>query len=275
MSVFTLTSCTFVEDVVIDDEGAINYVQRIDMPQMAALMNSADIDEKIEMNQISNTEYNYLEFIDLLISKGGEKTANKLKDYSMYKEDLKALNFIKFRLDLRDNFAIEIINRAKSVDEFNANSQISEDVFTSIIAKEEERKLQEKLAQPVGKKAKKKKKKEVEEENNLFGDNPFSNFSSMKYAYDGKSFSKSIDEEKFLKDYDTTDLETEEEKNIYFGMLKQIKFKYKYTFPKRIKSLSIEDAMFTQDGKSFTKEYSLEDLINKPSVGDFTVVLED
>lgn len=271
-----MVSCTITEDVVINEDGAINYVQRIDIPQMAALMNSADIDEKIEMNQISNTEYTYLEFYKILKEKGGEKAGQVFSDFSKYENQLKAVDFIKMRFDLRDNFAIEIINRANSVDEFNSNSLILEKTFSDIKNQYEIDREAEKAAELASaKKKKKKKKKDDIEEVEPKMESPFSNFSSMKYSYDGKSFSKSIDAEKFLEDYNTDDLETDEEKNIYYGMLKQFKFKYKYTFPRRIKNLSIEDAMLTKDGKSFVKEFSIEELIKNPTFGNFTVELED
>lgn len=33
--------------------------------------------------------------------------------------------------------------------------------------------------------------------------------------------------------------------------------------------------MFTADGKSFVKEYTLEEILNAPHLGDFKVELED
>ena len=73
-----------------------------------------------------------------------------------------------------------------------------------------------------------------------------------------------------LSDYDS-----EEDKQLALSMIKQIKYKYKYTFPKKIKSLSIQDAMFTSNGKSFVVEYSLYDVLNNPEILNFEVVLED
>ena len=273
----TITSCTIAEEVVVTDNGGVDYVQKIEMPQMAAMMGAADMDEKIEMNQISNTEFTYLEFLEKMQSMGSNKAPKNLKDYSIYKEDLNAIDFVKFRLDMRDNFAFEVINRAKSIEEFNSNSTVIENTFAVISDKEKARIEAEKLAEESKKKKKKKKKGEEEGSpfDELFSDNPLSNFSSMKFAFDGKTFSKIIDPEKYLKDYNTDDLETEEEKQIFASMMKQMKFKYKYTFPRKIKSVDVKDAMFTSDGKSFIKEYSLDELIKDPTLGNFNVELED
>ncbi|QTV05378.1 hypothetical protein [Faecalibacter bovis] len=273
----TITSCTIAEEVVVTETGGVDYVQKIEMPQMAAMMGAVDMDEKIEMNQISNTEFTYLEFLEKMQTMGSKKSANNLKDFSIYKDELDAIDFVKFRLDMRDNFALEVINRSKSVDEFNSNSVIIENTFATISQKEKARIEAVKLAEESKKKKKKKKKNQEEGSpfDELFSDNPLSNFSSMKYAFDGKTFSKTIDSEKYLKDYQSEEFETEEEKQMFAGMMKQMKFKYKYTFPRKIKSVNIEDVMFTSDGKSFIKEYSLDQLIGDPALGNFKVELED
>lgn len=55
--IVSLTSCTMTEEVTVNEKGEVEYLQKIDMPQFAAMMNSSDLDEKIEKNLISNTEY--------------------------------------------------------------------------------------------------------------------------------------------------------------------------------------------------------------------------
>ncbi|WP_334126760.1 hypothetical protein [Empedobacter brevis] len=270
LAIVSLTSCTMTEEVTVNEKGEVEYLQKIDMPQFAAMMNSSDLDEKIEKNLISNTEYTYLDFMKMIEEVGGQKTKDKFSKFSIYKDELAAIDFLKLRLDLRDKFAIEVINRSSSVDEFNEKSVIIEKVFGEIKLKEEQRILTES-----SQKKRKKRKAKLENETPLFSDNPMGTITSARFFYDGKTFSKSIDSEKFSNDFHTNDLSTEEEKQMFFGMLKQIKFKYKYTFPKKIKSLNLADAMFTADGKSFVKEYTLEEILNAPHLGDFKVELED
>ncbi|WP_413533757.1 hypothetical protein [Empedobacter brevis] len=265
----SLSSCTISEEVIVNEKGEFDYLQKIDIPQIGAMMNSIDMDDKIQMNQISNNEYSYYEFVQLLQEKGGEKVRNKTKKFDLYQDDLSAIDFFKFRLDLRDKFAIEMINKSKSAEEFNSNSKIIEETFATIKEKDEKRIIDE-LSQ---KKRKRKSKQSVEEP--LFVDNPLALMTTSSYTYDGKSFSKTIDAEKFSKDFKEQSFDNDQERANYLGMLKQIKFKYKYTFPRKIKSLSIPDAMFTSDGKTFIKEYTLDEIINNPSLGNFKVELED
>lgn len=49
----------------------------------------------------------------------------------------------------------------------------------------------------------------------------------------------------------------------------------KYTFPKKIKKISAENALFSQDGKTFTLEVSFLDMMKDPKILDLEVELED
>ncbi|WP_322969804.1 hypothetical protein [Faecalibacter sp. LW9] len=273
-SIFLVTSCTINENVTVSEQGEIEYVQRIEIPQVAAMMGALSDEDKIQFNQISNSEHNYLDFIMSLQSFGETKTTSEMEKYMLYKEELHAIDFIKFRLDLRDNFAFEIINRSKSADDFNQKNTIIEEVFDQIKLKENAR-VEAELAAETPKQRKKRLKK-GEEIESIFGDNPLSGLSSMSYAYDGKTFKKNIDAVKYLKgaSMDET-FKTEEEKAMMNSMLKQMKFKTKYTFPRKIKSVNVQDAMLTADGKSFVVEYTLEQILNRPEITDFEVILED
>ena len=67
----------------------------------------------------------------------------------------------------------------------------------------------------------------------------------------------------------------EENRNLLMTMLSQYKVNFKYTFASPIKNISIEDALFSVDRKTFSKEYSLIELLNEPELNNFTVELED
>ncbi|SHL17019.1 hypothetical protein SAMN05443634_106231 [Chishuiella changwenlii] len=267
-------SCSVTEEVLISETGAIDYVEIIDIPQMGALLNKADLDEKIQINQISNAEYSYLDFMQLLEEMGSKKNKGKFEKYKLYKTELSKIDFFKFRLDMRDKFTVEIINRSKSVDEFNAQSKLVDNTFKEIKLREDER-IEANKNTALTKR--KKKKKNAVEEKNPFSDNPFSMSTGFDYSFDGKNFTKKIDVERYLNNFHSDDSSEEEEgeKLMLLGMMKKIKYKYKYTFPRKIKSLSLKDAMFTADGKSFIMEYSLSDIIDNPELANFEVELED
>ena len=280
IGVLTVSSCTVSEDVIIRENGNVEFIQKMEFPELASFMGLASMEEKIEMNQISNQEFNYIDFIKQLENfETSVLPSNKNNQYSIYEEDLKAIDFLKFKLDLRDNFAFEFINRAKSVDEFNANSIIIDSTFARIKAKEDIRikELQEKKAlEEIGKKKKKKKKNDEFEEIDepLFNQDEFSNFTNVTLSYDGNVFSKVIDSKKILEKLNDENYKTEDPAALE-GMLKQVKYKIKYTFPKKIKSINYNDAMFSQDGKTFVKEFSVSDILKNPEILNLKVVLEN
>lgn len=105
--------------------------------------------------------------------------------------------------------------------------------------------------------------------------NPFSAFgdggaSNLKYEYDGKTFKRVAK---------ITDKETYEKLSDSLGqmaaMMGSSKYKLNYHFPKPIKSVSNESAMFSADRKSFTVEFDFMDYIMDPEALNLEVVLED
>lgn len=105
--------------------------------------------------------------------------------------------------------------------------------------------------------------------------NPFSSFgsdesTSLDYNYDGKTFkrtAKIIDKEAYKQVTDSLG-----QMAMMFG---SSTYKLNYHFPKRIKSVSNDNAMFSDDRKSFTVEFGFMDYITDPEALNLEVVLED
>lgn len=105
--------------------------------------------------------------------------------------------------------------------------------------------------------------------------NPFSAFgkegaTEMEYSFKGNVFkrtAKVVDEEQYKQMVDSIG-----EMAMMFGTSK---YKLNYHFPRKIKSVSNEDAMFSQDGKSFVLEYGFMDYLADPKIFNIEVVLED
>lgn len=107
------------------------------------------------------------------------------------------------------------------------------------------------------------------------GDNPFSSFgadgsTNLDYNYDGKTFkriAKIVDKEAHKQVTDSLG-----QMAIMFG---SSTYKLNYHFPKRIKSVSNEKALFSDDRKSVTVEYGFIDYLSNPEALNLEVVLED
>ncbi|MFI0430517.1 hypothetical protein [Mariniflexile sp. HMF6888] len=105
--------------------------------------------------------------------------------------------------------------------------------------------------------------------------NPFSSFggdgtTELDYNYDGKIFKRTariIDKEAYKQVTDSLG-----QMAMMFG---SSTYKLNYHFPKPIKSVSNETAMFSSDRKSFTVEFDFMDYIANPEALNLEVVLED
>ena len=59
------------------------------------------------------------------------------------------------------------------------------------------------------------------------------------------------------------------------AFMSSMKYKLKYTFPRRIKSISVDDARFSLDGKTVEFEKTFVEYLKDPDVLDFEVELEN
>ncbi len=86
-----------------------------------------------------------------------------------------------------------------------------------------------------------------------------SNNIDISYAFTKKKFVRKvtiIDQEKFDKEKETISQEV--------SLLSGSVYRLKYVFPKKIKSVSVENAMISQDQKTVIIEYTLGDYITDP-----------
>ncbi|MDO5968435.1 hypothetical protein Q4Q35_01310 [Flavivirga aquimarina] len=105
--------------------------------------------------------------------------------------------------------------------------------------------------------------------------NPFSSLgtdgsTTLNYNYDGKKFkrtAKIVDKEAYKQVTDSLG-----EMAVMFG---SSMYKLNYHFPKPIKSVSNEKAMFSADRKSFTVEFGFMEYISNPEALNLEVVLEN
>ncbi|OYX25514.1 MAG: hypothetical protein B7Z06_07130 [Flavobacteriales bacterium 32-35-8] len=96
------------------------------------------------------------------------------------------------------------------------------------------------------------------------------NSTTLDYNYDGKTF---------IRTAKITDKEAYKQVTDSLGqmgmMLGSSTYKLNYHFPKPIKSVSNETAMFSNDRKSFTVEFGFMDYMTNPEALNLEVVLED
>lgn len=103
--------------------------------------------------------------------------------------------------------------------------------------------------------------------------NPFSNISQsntdLKFAYDGKTFSRKVK----VKDA-ALQKTIADSLGSMKGMLAAFNYTIKYHFPKKVKSVSNKNALFSEDRKTITIEYPFTDYLEKPESLSFDVILD-
>lgn len=114
------------------------------------------------------------------------------------------------------------------------------------------------------------KEKEGGEDNLLRSNSKFDiNYSLSRYSWDGKKMTRTIDEKGSLEEPDEDSKRYREMMMLFSGG----KIMTRYHFPNRIKSISNEKALFSQDGKSVVLEQPAASHI-KPTAEAFDIVIE-
>ncbi|MFT3793847.1 hypothetical protein [Flavobacterium sp.] len=105
-------------------------------------------------------------------------------------------------------------------------------------------------------------------------DNPFGKMMStenteLKYAYDGKVFKRNVR---------IIDPKLQEQSKDSTGMMKMMfaasKYTIKYHFPRKVKSVSNPNALYSDDRKTVTIPFSLTEYLEQPDKTSFEVVLD-
>lgn len=105
--------------------------------------------------------------------------------------------------------------------------------------------------------------------------NPLSGFmdgasnTDLKYSFDGKTFKRTlkiIDEKKQLQAKDTTGMVA-----MMFG---SSGYTIKYHFPRKVKSVTNPNALYSEDRKTITIQYPLSEYLEQPEKMSFDVVLD-
>jgi len=100
--------------------------------------------------------------------------------------------------------------------------------------------------------------------------NSNSDGTDVAYRYSKNLFSRTttiVDQDLFEKGLDSLG-----QMEMFMG---ESTYTLNYTFPRKIKSISAEEALFSQDGKSFTLEVSFLEMMKNPKILDVEVELEE
>ncbi|UAB82465.1 hypothetical protein INR76_06830 [Marixanthomonas sp. SCSIO 43207] len=234
--VVMFTACQFTETLVIQEDGTGRVSMNIDMKEMMAMGQSMDMDSTMIKIDSTVAFKTFLEEKKDSIAKLPKEEQEKL----MKLKDYKLRTFMDPETS---EFFIDVFVDFSSIEEAN-NLMSSINQASSLIP-----------STPGG---------------GEVSSDPSSDVIGIRYEYSNNTFTRDSyikDEAMYQKQKDS--LQSAE------MFMSSMNYKLKYTFPKKIKSSSIEDASYSLDGKTIIVEKSFLDYFKNPDVLDLQVELEN
>lgn len=235
----TLTSCTFTENITINENGTGKFSVDIDgsaLMEMAGdqIGNQMGADAKKEIDSTFTFKQLFEEKKDSIakLSPEAQKELKKLENFVVTTK--MSAEKKQFLMTMKTDF--------KNVNEL-------QDILQTASA------LQ-KLEGPAG----------ANPLGNGFGDNK----SKLSYTYDGKKFTRKalIDQQKLAQ------VKKDSAGDMSKMMFASSNYVIKYNFPKKIKKVSNPNALFSDDRKSITIQYTFTDYMENPEKLNFDVEFE-
>jgi len=256
-----LTSCSITEKMIVNDNGSGKFSYEIDGTKMMSMMGSA-FKEEGKSSKRKNKKEKPSKDIDSTFTfkelfAGKQDSIAKLSP----EEQAKIKKMEKFSIHMVMNEEKGILNYNLFTD-FNSIAEL-QDVMSPM----ESMKTLSPNGQAGG----------LGMAPNTLQDN-----SSTKFYYDGKKFSKTLSKLEKKEETEKREISKESEEMSEDLKLKQSlemfyaqsSFKVVYQFPKPVKKVSVENALYSQDRKTVTIEYPLKDYMETPEKASFEVEFE-
>lgn len=259
--IFSVSSCTITEKLIVNENGSGKFSYDIDGSKMMSMVGGAMKSEekpnkkKVKKDKPGKDIDSTFTFKELFASK--QDSIAKLSP----EEQAKIKKMERFSVHMVMNEEKGIMNYSMFTD-FKSVAEL-QDVMSPVESM--------KTLNPAGKAG------GMGMASGAIEDN-----SSMKFFYDGKKFKKEV--AKIEKKKEEPKGETGEESEALAEEMKlkqsmemfydQSNFKVVYQFPKAVKKISVENALFSADRKTITIEYPLKEYMENPDKLNFDVEFE-
>lgn len=237
IATLTLVSCQFTETMVMNEDGTGRMSLSMDLSEMMAFGG--------EMSQDSTftKQDTIISFKDIL-----EEKKDSIAKLS--KEDQK-------RLKAMENYNIHMVSDPEE-------NKLVMDIYTDFKDISEANDLMKGFEQTEGLLP------GNESSSDESDDSPEPELLGVSYSFKRGVFKRDA----FIRDEERHKVQMDSMKQAE-SFMSSMKYRLKYTFPKRIKNASVEDATFSLDGKTIEIERSFLDYFKNPDVLDLEVELEN
>lgn len=230
-SIILLSSCTFSEEITLNEDGSGKYNLNMDMSAMMGMMGSLKDSTDTEAPQKIDTIMNLKDIME-----ANQESISDLSDSD--KATYEALKDMKIHMKMDEEGGIMIMDFLKDFTNVSELNDIQEKV--KMAQQLQENKVEE--SQPTNQK--------------------------VTFTYSKKSFKRNVEILK-LSPEDQAKFDENLEQSMMF--LSSSTYKIKYNFPHKIKSVNLKGAVISEDGKTLTYETVIDSIMKNPKLLDFEV----
>jgi hypothetical protein len=260
--VFLTTSCSITETLVMNENGSGKFSYDIDGSKMMSMIGNIGLGEESKSKKKQKKETKKER-----VSKDIDSTFSFKELFASKKDSIAKLSpEEQAKIKRMENFKIHMVmNEEKGImnysmfTEFNTVKEL-QDLMSPIESM--------KTVSPVGKSG-----------GFAMAPNDIEDNSQTKFFFDGKIFRKEVSKlekkevalkEEISEDSKqlSEDLKLNESMEMFYA---QSNFKLVYQFPKAVKIVSLENALYSEDRKTITIEYSLKEYVEHPEKLTFEI----
>lgn len=245
VSVITLSSCAFTEEIHIKNDGSGSYAFKMDMGKMMEAMGEMGSQDNDSIKKKAPEKMDSTVYFKDIIKEYKDSIAKLDKDEQ---EMMKSLEDLKMRIQMdeeKKQMKMDFIFDFKNITELkNINDRIQK-------------------AQALNEKKKKKK--------SGFGD-MFDATTDVTYSFENNTFKRTVAYKKGITEEDIA-----KEQEMLKGsseMFNESTYKIAYHFEEKIKSVSLKEAKISNNGKTVTIEMPMDTIIKNPFLLNFEVKLK-
>jgi hypothetical protein len=260
--IFSVASCNITEKLIINDSGSGKFAYEIDGSKMMSMMGSA-------FSKSDSTEVISDETVKRKNKKVVDSTFTFKELFASKKDSIAKLSLEEqAKIKKMERFSVRtIMDEEKGImnysifTDFNSISEL-QDMMSPLQSM--------KSLSPSGQNSGGFSMLPVSTEDN----------SSVSYFYDGTTFKKTVSKVEKKKEESTEDSVSEESEALRLKesmelFYDQSNYKVVCQFPKAVKKVSIQNALYSEDRKTITIEYSLKEYMENPEKLNFEVEFQN
>ncbi|WP_196892881.1 hypothetical protein [Aureivirga marina] len=244
----SLFSCSMKEKIVFNEDMTGDYELSVDLSPMVSMAGSmmGDSDKKNEQ------KYDTIVYFDDIIESYKDSAETSYDKRKL--ENLRGLKMqTKMDIDSGDAF-IRIYKSFNGIDDLNL--------------------MHENFDYAMDKSKKESKVKGVQENNSSIPQIG----QKVTYSYKRKRFKRIAANKKTEETNESSEIEENDDDDKFGSMMnmigKSMEYEIEYVFPRKIKKVSSDKAMISQDGKTLRISYDIEEVMKDPSIMSFEVKLK-